>query len=186
MDAKRFDKLVSRLGRVITLIDADVQACAVFAVEQSILHRNSSPANALFQAVSKCKGALRVDCLAKFFEQHGHLAYMKSEKRIDFFDVEEVFGMPREFDEPTLMATPWRLAKDPVSIDSDWDVKDMLNKLIDKCEKALGKNDRKIANSGILVELKALVAKGNISTTEPDDSDVAKKLLDESLARLAA
>lgn len=155
LNEKRFEKIMSRIGRVATLLDTDIQECAVYAIHQSIEYRNAAPADRLFQIVKNPRGMMRADALARYFEQHGNLAYMKEDKKIAFFEVKDI-----AFDEKQLMALPWREAIAPKDPDSIYDAKEMFEALLVRIEKKIKAGKDEVKNTELVTKIRKVMAEG--------------------------
>jgi hypothetical protein len=148
MSTASFNVLISQIKRLGKLTNDAIQRGAVFAVWQSLEYRNSTPADNLPQAMP---AGSRRQALVAFFETYGNLCYAKSTKKIEFFDVEDLTGVsPLDFDEERLMKTPWHGMVKEADISSAWDVKEQLDKLLTKLEKAVQGNTREVLNADIL------------------------------------
>lgn len=155
LNANQFDRIVRRLPSHIKALDSIIQQAAVFAVHQSIEHRNATPANSLYQAVVTLKGVVRADSLARFLEQHGQLAYMKATKTIEFFEVKDA-----TFDEKQLMALPWRQAIAPKDPESVYDAKEMFESLLARIEKKIQAGKDEVKNADLVKKMRAVMAEG--------------------------
>ena len=160
MTADQFKVLVGQIKRLGKLTNDAIQRAAVFAVWQSLEHRNSTPADNLLQAMP---AGTRRNSLVLFFERYGNLAYMTTKKTVEFFDVENMTGVPQpEFDEKTLMATPWHSMIKEADITSAWDVKDQLEKLLSKLERAIDHQTREVINADLIKRVREVMAEGAI------------------------
>lgn len=158
MTADQFTLLVSQIKRLGKMTNNAIQRAAVFAVFQSIEHRNSTPADTLLKAMP---AGTRRQALIVFFEKHGNLCYALSTKKVEFFDVEDMTGTPcPEFDEEKLMATPWHtMIKEP-DLTSAWDVADQIEKVLSKLEKAIDHQTREVINADLIKKVRAVLAEG--------------------------
>lgn len=163
MTADQFNVLVGQIKRLGKLTNDAIQRAAVFAVWQSLEHRNSTPADNLLAAMP---AGTRRNSLVLFFERFGNLAYMTTKKKMEFFDVENMTGVPQpEFDEKTLMTTPWSSMIKEADITSAWDVKDQLDKLLSKLERAIGHQTREVINADLIKRVREVMAEGSIERT---------------------
>lgn len=81
VDGATLSKLIATIGKTKARLDSQIQTAAMSCIAQSILHRNVSPANDLYNVLEK---SMRRDSLLKMFEQYGHMAWSKVEGRILF------------------------------------------------------------------------------------------------------
>jgi hypothetical protein len=159
MTSEQFNVLIGQIKRLGKLTNHAIQRAAVFAVYQSIEHRNSTPADTLLKAMPA--GARRQSLIC-FFERFGNLCYAKTTKKVEFFDVLNMTGMELdEFNEEKLMATQWHtMIKEP-DLTSAWDVSEQLDKVLSKLEKAIDHETREVLNAGLIKKVRLAIAEYN-------------------------
>ena len=162
MTSEQFDMLVVHIKRAGKLTADMIQRAAVFAIYQSIEHRNSTPADMLYKAMPD---GTRKNSLAAYFEQHGNLAYVKGDKAkpIHFFDVQEMTGREVAFNEALLMGEPWHKAAKEQDYTSAWDVKEKLDKLLSQLERAVKNEERPVINQDLIKKVREVMAAGAAS-----------------------
>ena len=140
MDSSRLSKLIGTIGRQRVRIDNLIQTAAVQCVAQSIVHRNSTPAAQLYDALGKSN---RRDSLLTYFERFGNLTWSKVESRVIFFDVGTLPSKQAlEWTETyatKVNGTLWFNAKPEPKAKSAYDVEDAVSKLIETVERAVKK-----------------------------------------------
>ena len=157
LSTEGFNVLVAQVKRVGKMLNATVQRAAVFAIYKSIVDRNSTPANTLYQAMPS---GTRRQALVTFLERNGNLCYSTVSKRIEFFDVLDLTGIPRpEFDEKKLMAFPWHTSVKEADITSAWDVRDELDRILSKLERAHDNSTREVINPELIRQVRIVMAK---------------------------
>jgi len=130
-----------------------IQAAAVQAIGQSIVHRNATPANQLVDAMHH---GLRKDSLVKFLEVHGCLAWIKGEKKFAFFEVKDAKFDSAIKDE--LMKSPWSRAVKAPEVKSIYDVEEALERFLKSCESAI-KSGKTMKHSELYDEVKLTMAR---------------------------
>lgn len=140
MEMKQLSRIIGVIGRQKVRIDNMIQVAAVQVIAQSIVNRNSTPADQLFSAVGVSS---RRDALLKFYEMFGNLTWSKGEKRVIFYDVEQHEKKPKlEWtDEYATKVSEfvWHKAKPEPKQVSCYDVEEKVSALIDSLRKAAKK-----------------------------------------------
>lgn len=161
MSENEFSRLINNIKRAGQLTNAMIQRAAVFSIMKSIDDRNSTPADTLFKAMPD---GTRKNALVAYFEQNGNLAYVKSEKKIAFFDVADMTGKPAPvFNEALLAANPWHKSIKEADITSAWDAKGEIEKVLARLERAVRNNEREVTHADLIFKVKALLAEGAVS-----------------------
>lgn len=128
MSVAAFDGLLNKITKTGGVLNARIQIAAVTAVGYSIVHGDVRPANRLLVAMPK---GTRRDALVKWMEVHGHVAYMKGDKKFAHFKT------AAEFDEAKLMKAPWYGAKKEAEPTSVYDVSAEFDKFVERIEKSI-------------------------------------------------
>lgn len=160
MSAAQFEILVGQIKRLGKMTNTAIQRAAVYGVFQSLEHRNSTPANTLLQAMP---AGTRRQSLVVFFEKFGNLCYATTTKKIEFFDVESMTGVPMSFSEEKLMGTPWHSMVKEADLTSAWDVSEQLDKVLAKLEKAVDHETREVLNADLIKRVRATMAEYSYS-----------------------
>lgn len=155
LNQSQFNEVLGRIGARQKLLNKDIQACAVFAIYQSIAHRNSTPADNLFQSFT---AGLRKQALVNYFEMNGNLAYMKDEKRIAFFDVKAMTGTDLTFDEKVLDDNPWYEAGGKENLNSSLDIRASVAKLLKQVASAQKGGKKEVLGAEYVPILEAIAA----------------------------
>jgi hypothetical protein len=139
MEMKQLSRIIGVIGRQKVRIDNMIQVAAVQVIAQSIVNRNSTPADQLFSAVGVSS---RRDALLKFYEMFGNLTWSKGEKRVIFCDMEVTDNRKLEWtDEYATKVSEfiWHKAKPEPKQVSMYDVEEKVSALIDSLRKAAKK-----------------------------------------------
>lgn len=83
MEGKALAKLIGSIGTARVQLDEQVQMACLQVIAQSVLHRNTTPANSLLDAVSKHHKATVVAYLEKF----GNFAWDGKAEKLNFREV---------------------------------------------------------------------------------------------------
>ena len=161
LNQSQFNEMIGRIKARQTLLNKDIQACAVFAIELSIRDRNSTNADVLFQAFA---GGLRKQAIVAYFEKFGNLAYADSDPKsgkkrpgMYFFDVEEMTGeKPGALDTPTWKEIDWHKASKE-SVVSSLDIQERVASLLKQIKNAQKKSDREVIHAEYIPLLEAIV-----------------------------
>jgi hypothetical protein len=101
MDTSEFTKLVKDIASQRVALEAGINIAAAQAVAFSIVDRNSTPAQLLYEALRTMKdingkvvrnSGIRANALVKYFEKFGNLAYVSKDKasgerdKVTFFE----------------------------------------------------------------------------------------------------
>lgn len=132
-----------------TKYDALVQRAAAQCVLQSVVHRNVTPMNDLFESLPK---GSRRDSLVAYFEKFGNAAWMKTEKKIAFFDAD--VDWTHEYSK-TVAATMWTTGTKQAVIKSAYDLEDEFAKVLDRFEKLANDPSKNVGHPELLARMKA-------------------------------
>lgn len=193
-DASELTKQIGQIGKRKVAMDNAVQAAAVQCIAQSIVHRNSTPAHSLYDALA---GSMRRDALVKYFELYGNLVWDKEKKRITFRD-----NKREETDEylEKVAAVVWHTVKKEPTIKSEFDGTVELEKFFSRVH-AMVKRGTKLVNGAAFEKAESAfrhaqaeafiaTAKADEAGTSPNsgvDPEKAKQAASkEQLAALAA
>lgn len=185
-DASKLSALIGVIGRQKVRIDGMIQTAAVQCIAQSIVHRNSTPAAQLYEAVGD---GTRRDALLKYFELHGNLCWSKAEKRVTFYDVEKIENKPKLdwTDEYAAKVTAylWTKAKPEPKTVSMYDVEEKVSALIDSLRKA-AKKGVALKHVDLLNRIESLyvsyVSEEFVKSAKPDEKVQEKGELAEKVA----
>lgn len=144
-------KLIGAIGTARVTLDNQVQHACLQVIGQSIVHRNTTPANALLEAVSKHHKAT----IVVYMERFGNFAWDKKAENLAFkatFPIPE--GMePEAFLEQhvtdTIKDAQWFDAKKPPVVVSEYDARKMIGDVMDRLFKKATKGIT-IVNKDIL------------------------------------
>ena len=134
---------ITKIARSANELETDIQLAAVNAVGYSIQHGDITFGQKLFDALPK---GIRRQSLVAFLEKHGQFAWLKEDKKFAYYKVDGI-----QFDEITLLATPWSSASKEVIV-SEYDFEKMFDSLMKKMESVYKKHESvgvKIKNSNI-------------------------------------
>jgi hypothetical protein len=169
LSQSQFNEIVGRIKARQVLLNKDIQACAVFAIELSVRDRNSTNADTLFHALS---AGMRRQSLVAYFEKFGNLAYSKTDPNskknregIYFFDVEEMTG-----EKPgALTTTEWATVEwykaSKESIVSNLDIQAKVIDLLKQIKNAQKKQDREVLHAEYVPLLEAIASGDKVSVT---------------------
>ena len=167
LNQSQFNEIVGRIGARQKLLNKDIQACAMFAIYKSIVDRNSTPADVLFQAMS---AGMRKQALVNYFEKYGNLAYLKNDPKtgatkphMAFFDVEAMTGIKPIYNEADLADKPWYEAGGKEQISSSLDIQERVAALIKQIKNAQKGDKREVLHAEYLPVLEAIAAGDEIN-----------------------
>lgn len=152
MESTELTKLIGTIGKKSVALTGLIQTAAVECIAQSIVHRNATPAQQLYEAVGT---TVRRDSLVKYFELWGNLAWSKQEKRVMFFDVEKIIGTKMVWDAEyaaKVTSNHWTAAKKEAAPVSKYDVSEEIDKLLERLHK-LQKKGATIAHADLLLRI---------------------------------
>jgi hypothetical protein len=148
MEGKALAKLIGSIGTARVQLDEQVQVACVQVIGQSIVHRNTTPANSLLDAVSKHHKATVVVYLEKF----GNLAWDRKADKLAFREVHQAAELEKAID--AIGDAKWYDAKKPPKVVSQYDAAEMIAELFDRLRKA-AKKGIAITNAPVLREVEA-------------------------------
>lgn len=149
MSAEEISKGIISVKTSGARFDALVQRMAVECVAQSIVHRNITLGNDLLNALPK---GSRRDSLVAWFERFGHFAWMKTEKKLAFFDAGQEMTAAY-FAE--VRATSWTTGTKPAAIVSSYDLETEFGKVLDRLGKLVNDSSKTIEHKDLYAKLKA-------------------------------
>jgi hypothetical protein len=155
-------KKIGSIGKASAKLTRDIQTVAVQAIGYSIEFGDVTIGQRLYDALGT---AVRRQSLVSFFEKYGQFCWSSVEKKFVYFKVDGI-----EFDEKTLMATPWNEAKKEVIV-SEVDAADMVAKLIKRLESSIEKHVT-VKHSALLDDLKIMYSQ--YLQDEAEESEVAE------------
>lgn len=129
MEASKLSKLISVIGRASGKVDELIQSAAVGCIAQSIVHRNTTPANDLIERVNKHVKAT----LVTYLEKHGAFAWSRDEGKLLFLEREGVVW--DDTYSKQVMAQHWTEARKPPQPKSVYDAPAEISSLIDRLRK---------------------------------------------------
>lgn len=115
MEGKALAKLIGTIGTARVQLDEQVQAAALQVIGQSIVHRNTTPANSLLDAISKHHKATMVAYLEKF----GNFAWNAKAEKLDFKEVYTADKLEEALE--AIGEAKWYDAKKPAKVISQYD-----------------------------------------------------------------
>ncbi len=162
MAAAELANVITRIGKDNASLANRIQAAAVECIGQSIVHRNITPAQQLYDNLGTSQ---RRDSLVAYFEKFGNIAWDKTNKKIVFFDVEKitdgktVLAWTEDYVD-VVAGSKWDAAKKQSEPVSQYDVSTEVAKFIATMEKR-AERGASLAHDDLLVVLKNAVASYN-------------------------
>jgi hypothetical protein len=144
MDGKALAKLIGSIGVARTKLDGEVQHACVQVIGQSVVHRNTTPANSLLDAVSKHHKATVVTYLERF----GNFAWEKKAERLAFLERFAVTELELVIDK--IGDAKWYDARKPAKVVSQYDGMQMLSDFFDRWFKVSKKEGVTLVNKPIV------------------------------------
>lgn len=141
LEGKALAKLIGMIGTARVQLDEQVQLACVQVIAQSVLHRNTTPANSLLDAVSKHHRATVVAYLEKF----GNFAWNAKKESLDFREVHAASNESLEGALDAIGEAKWYDAKKPAKVVSQYDAIRVIDGFFDATLK-------KFEKDGIAVE----------------------------------
>lgn len=132
-EGKALAKLIGEIGKARVKLDEQVQLACVQCIGQSVVHRNTTPANQLLDAVSKHHKATVVAYLEKF----GNFAWDRKADNLAFREVYANTDLEKCVE--MIGDAKWYDAKKPPKVVSQYDVAEELAALFDRMRKAAKK-----------------------------------------------
>lgn len=148
MEGNKLAKLIGAIGAARVTLDMQVQIACVQVIGQSIVHRNTTPANSLLEAVSKHHKATIVVYLEKF----GNFQWDRKSEQVKF---RESFAADK-LDEAVeaIGDAKWFDAKKPPVVTSEYDALKVIGDVIDRLLKKASKGAT-IVNKDVLTKTHA-------------------------------
>jgi hypothetical protein len=143
-----FDSLIVAVAQHRGDFDSAVQKAMVEVIGQSIVHRNITPAQSLLDVM----GSHLKPVLVAQFEKFGHIAYMKADKKLAFFDAKKEWTSEYR----TLVEkSHWTKAKKEQEPKSEYDADVMLGDVIKRLDKLVAKPGVTVLNLELYKKVKA-------------------------------
>lgn len=133
LEGKALAKLIGAIGTARVQLDGEIQIACMQVIGQSIVHRNTSPANSLLGVVSKH----HVATVVSYLEKHGNVQWDKAAKNLAFREQFKVDELDRAIN--LIGDAKWYDAKKPPKVVSEYDVVKVLDDQFDKLLKAKAK-----------------------------------------------
>lgn len=184
-NARILSQAIGIIGKSGKILEAQVQAAAIQCIAQSIVHRNATPAQQLFEALPKGQ---RHDALVAYFEKFGNLAYSKAEKKVVFFDVEKITDKSLVWTDTyadEVAAFHWTKGTKKPEPKSAWDVSEELGKLIERMTKLASDSTKDVKHKDLLAKVTEVVNAYNfhevcvetkVELTDDDKAALAEEL----------
>lgn len=141
MQGNALAKLIGAIGAARVTLDEQVQVACLQVIGQSIVHRNTTPANSLLEAVSKHHKAT----LVVYLERFGNFAWDKKAENLAFkatFPVPEN-AKPEEYlndhVESVIGEARWFDAKKAAAVISEYDARKVIGDVLDRLFKKASK-----------------------------------------------
>lgn len=154
VEAAELDKMIVGVKTSGVRFDALVQRAAVQCVAQSILHGNTTPANALYEALPK---GSRRDSLVAWFEKYGNFAWMKGERKLAYFKAKSAADWTDEY-AAEVAASMWTTGTKPAEPKSVYDMEEEVSKFLDRMGKLAGDSTKNVKHKDLLDSLKKVYA----------------------------
>ena len=151
MEGKALAKLIGQIGTARVKLDEQIQLAAVHCIGQSIVHRNTTPANSLLEAASKHHKAT----LVAYLEKYGNFEWDRKAELLKFRDAyppaegtatEEFFA---DHVAEVIGDAKWYDAKKPAKVVSQYDAVEVLSAQFERLLKAKAKGTT-VVNAPIL------------------------------------
>lgn len=130
-----------------------VKIAASECIGQSIVHRNTTPANELLKVVSKHHKAT----LVAYFEKFGNFAWMKAEDKLAFYEGDRKLEWTEEYAKQVL-AFDWEDARKPTKVRSEYDVEAEFSRFMEQVKTAI-KKGLTVKNADLIADLEAAKAR---------------------------
>lgn len=130
MEGKALAKLIGQIGTARVQLDGQVQHACLQVIGQSIVHRNTTPANALLEAVSKH----HTSTLVAYLEKFGNFEWNRKESKLAFREVFKAEQVDEAID--AIGEAKWYDAKKPAKVVSQYDAVEVISGQIEKLLKA--------------------------------------------------
>lgn len=176
MEGKVLAKLIGAIGEARVKLDEQVQLACVQVIAQSVVHRNTTPANGLLDAVSKHHKATVV----AYLEKLGNFAWDRKAEKLNF---KEVFkDTPEELERCLEMIgdQKWYDAKKPPKVVSQYDVAEELASFFDRMRKA-AKKGITLVNKPVMDAAEAAYNAAMVAAYSAGDKSVEQQAIDGAL-----
>ncbi len=183
MEGKALAKLIGSIGAARVQLDEQVQMACLQVIGQSIVHRNTTPANSLLDAVSKHHKATVVAYLEKF----GNFRWNSKAEKLDFIEVHKASDEALEAALEAIGESKWYDAKKPPKVVSQYDAFQVIDGFFEVTAKKFAKDGVTVANREAFDRLRGeyrRIAGEMYDVANPQNAEQRK--VDEALtARLA-
>lgn len=179
-------KLIGSIGKAKVKLDAAIQVAAVSCIAQSVLHRNVTPANELYDVLSKSH---RRDSLLMMFEKFGHMAWSKVEGRILFDKVRADGAKAVQWNDKYAESLPmWYDAKKEPAAQSVYDFDKEFEKFLERASQMAKKvpdfRGRDLLNAAVTARASFIAAKALREATQ--DTNLVKDEESTNVVPIAA
>jgi hypothetical protein len=174
LEGKALAKLIGSIGAARVQLDGQVQVACLQVIGQSVVHRNTTPANSLLDAVSKHHTATLVTYLEKF----GNFEWNRKESKLAFREVHKADQLDAVME--MIGDAKWYDAKKPAKVVSQYDAIEVLGATMDKLFKAAAKNIA-IVNKPVLDATHAAYCAAIAKAYEDGDKSVEQIAVDQAL-----
>lgn len=174
MEGKVLAKLIGAIGTARVQLDGQVQDACLQVIGQSIVHRNTTPANMLLEAVSKHHKATVVTYLERF----GNLAWDRKADKLGFREVHKTDELEKALE--MIGDAKWYDAKKPPKVVSQYDAAEEIAALFDRLRKAVKKGIT-IVNAPVLREVEAAYNAAMVKAYGEGDKSMQQKAIDAAL-----
>lgn len=174
MEGKVLAKLIGSIGEARVKLDEQVQIACVQCIGQSVVHRNTTPANSLLDAVSKHHKATVVTYLEKF----GNFAWNAKADKLDFREVHAADALEKAVDQ--IGDAKWYDAKKPPKVVSQYDAAQEIAALFERLRKA-AKKGIAIVNAPVLREVEAAYNAAMVKAFDEGNKSLTQQAIDSAL-----
>lgn len=148
MEGNKLAKLIGAIGAARVTLDVQVQLACMQVIGQSIVHRNTTPANSLLEAVSKHHKATIVVYLEKF----GNFQWDRKSETLKFRESFPDGDLDKAVE--AIGDAKWYDAKKPPVVTSEYDALKVIGDVIDRLLKKASKGAT-ITNKDVLTKTHA-------------------------------
>jgi len=175
LDSKALAKLIGSIGEARVKLDGEVQVACVQVIGQSIEHRNTTPANALLEVVSKHHKATVVAYLERF----GNFAWDRKADKLAFKEVHAKDALQAAIN--MIGDAKWYDAKKPPKVVSQYDAAAMLADLFDRLRKVAKKDGITIVNAPVWRDVEAAYNAAMVKAYGEGEKSVQQLAIDGAL-----
>lgn len=175
MEGKALAKLIGSIGVARTKLDGEVQVAAVQCIGQSIVHRNTTPANSLLEAVSKHHKAT----LVAYVEKFGNFQWERKAERLEFREVYKSDQLEMAMEK--IGDAKWHDAKKPPKVVSQYDGMVMLEDFFDRWFKLTKKEGITVVNKPVVEAAYAAYCEQVVRAYGEGDKSKEQKAVDLAL-----